>query len=577
MEKKKKMETHTHGVEKENVFQLCNDEPVTGVESDSLGRARLVEQLVAAVKSCETPFVVAINGGWGTGKTSVLKCLEQEFQEKQGEKKKTIKIRTVWFSPWKFQFEDSPAVSLLQTIRSTAEEKQWISFDRTRRKTTKLLDIVGSLAGEIVLKTITGHTVSTRDIMAQGGAFEEKYFEAKQLTSRMQEEFQAAIEDLVGKDGRLILFIDDLDRCCTENALRLLEALKLFLNARNCVYVIAMDMENLARNLESESKISCPASYLEKIFQLVYTLPAPGHEAKWNMVVQLLRRDEPDLFSNPEINQIKYDLSDFIGDNPRALKHFCNRFCLERAMMRNALGKSYQAHRHIFLQILQRCYPTVFKLFRTGPYHIVVHPNPSKRFDKFIRDWYHLFQSSHPAANSTGSGASEGQERSDITPTIEPQTFGDYSEHMPDLGHASSLEEPYRFVTAILRVSDKPAIICMENHPRNTKIEPGSNLSEMDDLSGAMLRDLNLSGCLLDRCDFSRADLSKTNLSVADCSRSIFKEVLFAGGQAEGTIFRDADLQGLSYQGANLDGADFSGARNLPGGLKKESKQEEKA
>ena len=93
----------------------------------------------------------------------------------------------------------------------------------------------------------------------------------------MHEEFQKAIKELTGgKKGRLILFIDDLDRCCTENALRLLEALKLFLNSENCVYVMAVDMENLSRHLTEESKISNPREYMRKIFQLVYTLPPPG-------------------------------------------------------------------------------------------------------------------------------------------------------------------------------------------------------------------------------------------------------------------------------------------------------------
>jgi hypothetical protein len=517
--------------------KLINDEPV---DRDNLGRKRIIDNLAAALKECETPFVMAVNGGWGVGKTSILKCLEKMFKK---QKKKSL--RTVWFSPWQFQFEDSPAVSLLQQIRNTAAREGWWNVDKTKRKTSKILEIVGSLAGEIVLKTVTGHSVSTRDIMNQGAAFEEKYFEVKQLTSRMYEEFQKAIVDLVGEKGRLIFFIDDLDRCRTKNALRLLEALKLFLNAKNCVYVIAIDMENLGRNLQEECGLSNPRDYMEKIFQLVYTLPAPAQKDSVRFVKELFREYSPELFDESALLRIAYDLADLLGDNPRSLKHFCNRFLLENSVLKETLGGDYNPMPHIFLQILQHCFPQVFKLFSSRRV-IIVNSDPMKAFDTFILKWHDYFLDKL-------SGY-----RDDLY--IETPLFEKYFAFMPCLSEKSALEEPYKFVTVILIDSGYSGIVCLDEDPKNKKIEAGANLSEIEDLSCTLLRDLNLSYCQLDRCNFAGADMTHTDLTNSDCTGSIFKDVLFDGGDAAGTIFERADLTGLACEGAEFTGADFSNA-----------------
>ncbi|MCP4218140.1 MAG: hypothetical protein GY765_26115 [bacterium] len=180
---------------------LCNDEPV---KKDALGRQALVNTFADTVITCSPPFVLAVNGGWGTGKTSLLKCMETALRDITFDTEYK-KLRTIWFEPWKFQFEESPAVSLLQEIRRTAKEKNWFNWNKGKREASKLLTIAGSLAGEIVLKAVTGQSVKTKDIMSQGVAFEEKYFEAKQLASRITAPGTSAGDE---RRGRTLSFFD---------------------------------------------------------------------------------------------------------------------------------------------------------------------------------------------------------------------------------------------------------------------------------------------------------------------------------------------------------------------------------
>jgi predicted KAP-like P-loop ATPase len=52
------------------------------------------------------------------------------------------------------------------------------------------------------------------------------------------------LEDIIG-DERLIVFIDDLDRCSIDNTLDILESIKLIFNAKNAKFVVAADMKKL--------------------------------------------------------------------------------------------------------------------------------------------------------------------------------------------------------------------------------------------------------------------------------------------------------------------------------------------
>ncbi len=531
-------------------FKLINDDPVL---TDGLGRAELIEGLTKGVEQCEMPFVLAINGGWGTGKTSILKCMEHKLNPDKENKQKRKKIKklecpTVWFSPWKFQFEESPAVSLLQQIRETALEERWVSLDEMKRSGSKLLNLIGTLAGEIVFKAVTGQSIKAADIIKQGTAFEEKYFEAKQLTTRMHHEFENAIKDLTAENGRLILFIDDLDRCRTENALRLLEALKLFFNSKNCVYVIAIDMENLAKNLKEENKLIHPRQYLEKIFQMVYTLPNPDDDAREKLLAKLLKKTFPALFASDGPTSLRFALLDFLGHNPRALKQFCNSFILERQLLIRQMGETYDPAQHLFLQILQHCFPTVYKWFRRG-HTLVVSTYSYRSYDTFLTKCFHYF-----VKPSDTGGASE----------IPVQRFEPFFIHMPPLDIHSPLEEDYIVVTVNFRDSSEKGVLCLENLERNQKIKPGSNLSDAADLANTILRNLNLSRSMLDLCDFSGADLSKTVLSDSDCYRSRFSNARFTSGEARRTRFDGADLTGMEFDGAVFSDALFENAVYSP-------------
>ncbi len=334
--------------------------------ADALGHYPLVRRIGHRLLACQPPYVVGICGSWGAGKTSFLHKLwaylggDIEVEDKVktldkaglrpswfDESEKEFKDRTrgrklelVWFNPWQHQFESSPVVALLNEVRQ--------HFTRKRKlfnETGKLMDVaVHSTLNSMteIAKDLKLPLPSAKTIMDRGREYEQETFSAALGSQRFRDFFETAIEIVAGENGRLIIFVDDLDRCEGDVAYRLLEALKLYLNARNCVYVLGIDQQHLesliARALSGESATwryrPLARDYLSKMFQTTFLLPVPRHANSY--IDQLLDRDDGNFHERLR-DLFDFSVGDFTaGDwpklvaaldvnlphNPRKLKSF---------------------------------------------------------------------------------------------------------------------------------------------------------------------------------------------------------------------------------------------------------------
>ena len=93
-------------------------------------------------------------------------------------------------------------------------------------------------------------------------------------------EIEGILKETVGK--KLVIFIDDLDRCSMENTLAMLESMKLFLMVDNVIAVVAVDMEKIESawgvKYGRAAKDGTGAGYVEKLFPAKACRPtqAPG-------------------------------------------------------------------------------------------------------------------------------------------------------------------------------------------------------------------------------------------------------------------------------------------------------------
>ena len=285
---------------------MHNDEPAL---LDSLERGPLIEEVGEAIARCAPPQVFGVHGDWGLGKTSFLHqvqwyltgdCPQQPESVTKGMKGRAgadgaerdasaqrggvhrQAIQAVWFDAWRYQNEAAPVVALLHEMRAQLE---W------RRRAARSL----SRSAEVAMR---GALLSMEDLTKKIGLQYSKFAQANRewetenlavsLPSHtLREHLRQAVGQLLpkkrdaGASPRLVVFIDDVDRCEPEAAYRLLEGLKIYLTLDNCVFVLGMNQkaieEAIAQRMKAETgddPTMRAAAYMEKLCQNVWRLPA---------------------------------------------------------------------------------------------------------------------------------------------------------------------------------------------------------------------------------------------------------------------------------------------------------------
>lgn len=336
-----------------------NDEPVA---FDELGRDTQLLGLIRLISRADPPLVVGVHGDWGEGKTSFMRVLQallgcngrdayRKIEQQDGLPKpwlsdraqavlkepqsKTDDILTVWFNPWEHQFEDEPVMPLLDAIR----HQQASHWTRIKSKFKRVVEdpkfrIIGKAALGVAKMVGPGwFSALSRQIGDEARAVIDSF-------SQFRDEFEKCMEELTRQSGgRLVVFIDDLDRCEAQYVVKILESLKLHLLNRHCVFVLGCAEQRVRDCLQKKMELSPDEAgeYVEKIVQLPLHLP---HVWDRNFK-RLLSHLGWERFGQQE--PCFKLLRTFAGDNPRRLKRFLYWYHMERAMVGFVSGLSEQA------------------------------------------------------------------------------------------------------------------------------------------------------------------------------------------------------------------------------------------
>lgn len=284
-------------------------------DKDLLGfsvHANLIKDVVTNVKNL--PITIGLYGDWGSGKSSVLKILEKELEED----KDSI---VIYFDGWTFESFDDAKLALIQGIVDELEKSEKFK-EKVKDKAEDIKNAFSKLKKSInwmrILKVTAKSAIPVLSASMTGGlsvipmlisAFQEHKDNLTDiLTGEKAEEF---LKDIIGTDKeekkyaavrefrndfsnlikksryeKVIILIDDLDRCLPRHIIENLEAIKLFLNVPGTAFVIAADEYIVSNAIKSEYQSLIKASeqdrsghnigeaYMEKFIQLPYRLPS---------------------------------------------------------------------------------------------------------------------------------------------------------------------------------------------------------------------------------------------------------------------------------------------------------------
>ncbi len=294
-----------------------------------------IERLAEDISNSPSPKTLAITGYWGSGKTSALAQLYKEltnvvppgFEDSSTEQEDQDHLG-IWFEAWRYQHEPVPIVALLHCIKSNFSARS-----KFVDKAGKLINI--AILGAIAVLDGVIKTAGIDKLQATGEKYEQDNLLSRLSSDQINDALKQAI-DVILKENKqegkkLIVFIDDLDRCEPETAYNLLEGIKIYLNIPNCTVVMAIDQEQIESSLKSKVGDNgfYGVEYLEKLFQDAHRLPIPGAEERSVFLIEQIKSlkgmDESKM--NNYVNALQKVLGEYdcLPANPRRLKMLSNR------------------------------------------------------------------------------------------------------------------------------------------------------------------------------------------------------------------------------------------------------------
>ena len=266
-------------------FSRTPFDPKVDIEKsgDLLERKPIAETLNALLDAIEAPFVLAVDGKWGSGKTTFALYWIASL--------KTQSAAVVYLNAWEQDFSADPFVALLATLKH--EMKEEVVSESDRKKLTKFLQSGKKLAGllaknaiPIAVKAATAGTIDLADIDVEGldSAMEkiaEKRVDEYIAERNTVKSFVSALEEFVASQVAqdtskrpVVIIVDELDRCRPDYAVLLLERLKHFFSVKGLIFVLVADLDQLGhavKGLYGESYDG--RDYLRRFIDFQFQLP----------------------------------------------------------------------------------------------------------------------------------------------------------------------------------------------------------------------------------------------------------------------------------------------------------------
>ncbi len=319
-------------------------------KTDLLGLKPSVNALHSIVtsESTITPFTIGIFGDWGAGKSTLLLQLRSRLANDG--------FPTVVFNPWKYDGKEDVSRALIQTILLTFFEEE--SDETGKERIKSVLTGVAKMAADHFLEKIAGDKVDYDSLVQE---YTRISAEKLQFINQFESAFTELVEKYTG-DKRLIILIDDLDRCTPESAIATLEAIKLFLSVPNCIFVIAVENNIVQEGIKHKYGTSVSFSgrdYLEKIIQLPFSIPKPNDDAM---------RQFLDFLSRGALSDVTSKIAVCGSDsNPRRLKRFANSYALSRFIVENSPDEDINESILSFILMIQIRFPDHYIYYSMHP------------------------------------------------------------------------------------------------------------------------------------------------------------------------------------------------------------------
>lgn len=250
---------------------------------DKIGRKEIVDKICGLVESLneDSNFCLSINGAWGSGKSFVLDMIQDKLS-------KSPEYIIVKYDAWENSFYPDPLIAMLSCVIEGLGNKLSkmrgyfkAAAECGKKKGKELVDKLSDAGGKIgvvatVIKNIAEIVADFKNVTVVNDT-KDSQLETYKSYKMLLQEFAALLNKLTKKvfvakkQTKIIVLVDEIDRCLPNDQLKILERLHHLFDVKNCAVIVAMNHSCIAKTVKTLYGTD-GNEYLRKFFDFVFKL-----------------------------------------------------------------------------------------------------------------------------------------------------------------------------------------------------------------------------------------------------------------------------------------------------------------
>ena len=310
------------------------DVPRKHTQDDLFGIQVYQDALIEYVKLTDTPITIALQGEWGSGKTSLMNLLRYNLCDID-----KAPYFPIWINTWQYSLMKTPSQAIMSILEGIINQIGALNPNTQKWNESK------RVIGGIFRKMAVAGTKAAAGVVGLGadvvdGVFEGGGDSGSSDIVQLKNEISKLIAEALSKDSTkqgFTFYIDDLDRIDPPVAVEILELLKNIFDLEKCIFILAIDYDVVIKGLKpkfgelTEANEREFRSFFDKIIQLPFSMPVASYNVD-TFLVDALSKIE--FFTSEELADasLAESLSEItrysVGTNPRSLKRLTNTLAL---------------------------------------------------------------------------------------------------------------------------------------------------------------------------------------------------------------------------------------------------------
>ena len=253
---------------------------------DKIGREEIVDKICGLVGSLKKDknFCLAINGAWGSGKTFVLDMIEEKLSERQ-------EYIVIKYDAWENNFYPDPLIAILSCVIDGIDEKLYL-LDRKKERAMKAaksgVNTLAKVSAKIeklqtVIEGIKNiikifHNPIDTAVLGDFKSYKTLLKETKDILNEITQ-----VGEYREKQTKLIILVDEIDRCLPDEQLKILERLHHLFDVKNCTVIVAMNQICVVKTIQTIYGVD-GYEYLRKFFDFTFNLETSASEYLLNLL-----------------------------------------------------------------------------------------------------------------------------------------------------------------------------------------------------------------------------------------------------------------------------------------------------